>query len=357
MPAKDSYENIGSTAKYWYQGFIDRLFVSEYIRLPEVSAPAAPDANFGNLYVKDVGGTTSLFFRDAAATETNLITALAGTGVDAANGVWFGTNSFVMEGASANAFETSIIPIDPTADITFTLPNFSGTALISSLASNAPDAANSISGTTNGLLFEGATADGWETTLSVIDPTADNSVNLPNGGGVVVLSSLATNVRDAANAVTFTTNGIIFEGATANEFETTLSPTDATADRAITLPDRAGTVTLDTATVTAKTQAASPVTLTSANVGQVFNNAAAGDAVIFNLPEASTWIGGTLTFVTLAAQNLDLNPDNADVILTLTNAAGDALRNATIGNTITLMAIDSTNIVEIAAYGTWSDVN
>ena len=35
---------------------------------------------------------------------------------------------------------------------------------------------------------------------------------------------------------------IIFEGATANDFETTLTVTDPTADRTLTLPDETGTI-------------------------------------------------------------------------------------------------------------------
>ena len=45
---------------------------------------------------------------------------------------------------------------------------------------------------------------------------------------------------------------IVFEGATADDFETTLTVTDPTADRTITLPNVTGTVvtTGDTGTVT-----------------------------------------------------------------------------------------------------------
>ena len=42
------------------------------------------------------------------------------------------------------------------------------------------------------------------------------------------------------------TGNIIFEGTTANNFETTLAVTDPTADRTITLPDASGTVALTT---------------------------------------------------------------------------------------------------------------
>ena len=43
---------------------------------------------------------------------------------------------------------------------------------------------------------------------------------------------------------------LVFEGATADAFETTLTVVDPTADRTITFPDATGTVTLLTATQT-----------------------------------------------------------------------------------------------------------
>ncbi|MDA8137920.1 MAG: hypothetical protein M0036_04630 [Desulfobacteraceae bacterium] len=148
---------------------------------------------------------------------------------------------------------------------------------------------------------------------------------------------------------------IILEGATADDYETTIAPTDPTADRTLSLPDRSGRFALDTAAVTASTT--SPVTVTTTSLGQTLTNTGAGGAVLFNLPEASTWIGGTLDFAVGAAQNLDINPDNADQILGLTNAVGDAIRNATVGGTIRLKAVDATNIVVVSSYGTWSDAN
>lgn len=89
----------------------------------------------------------------------------------------------------------------------------------------------------------------------------------------------------------------------------------------------------------------------------VQTNAGAGAPAVWNLPEASTAIGAAFTFVVGTAQNLDINPDDADTILIATNAAGDALRCATAGSTVTLLAIDATNWVVIAEKGTWTDVN
>jgi hypothetical protein len=123
-----------------------------------------------------------------------------------------------------------------------------------------------------GIIFEG-TADAYETTLVVTDPTADRTITFPNSTGTVALttdlSSYATlanptftgTVNAAAltlsgdltvNGTTTTvnsttvnvTNAFIFEGTTADPFETTLTVTDPTADRTITLPDSTGTVAL-----------------------------------------------------------------------------------------------------------------
>jgi hypothetical protein len=43
-----------------------------------------------------------------------------------------------------------------------------------------------------GVVFEGATADGFETTLTVVDPTADRTITLPNATGTVTLDGVAS---------------------------------------------------------------------------------------------------------------------------------------------------------------------
>lgn len=57
-------------------------------------------------------------------------------------------------------------------------------------------------GTTGTLTFEGSTADGFETTLGVVDPTADRTILLPNQSGTVVVGGNAsiTNADIATNA-------------------------------------------------------------------------------------------------------------------------------------------------------------
>jgi len=106
------------------------------------------------------------------------------------------------------------------------------------------------------ITFEGATDNAFETTLVVTDPTADRTITLPNATGTVVLADGSGNVTVSGdltvsgttttiNSTTINaTTSIVFEGATADSYETTLTVTDATADRTITFPDATGTVAL-----------------------------------------------------------------------------------------------------------------
>mgnify|MGYP003672916842 CR=1 FL=1 len=45
----------------------------------------------------------------------------------------------------------------------------------------------------NAIIFEGATADAHETTLTIVDPTADRTINLPNQSGTIPLLAAASN--------------------------------------------------------------------------------------------------------------------------------------------------------------------
>jgi hypothetical protein len=111
----------------------------------------------------------------------------------------------------------------------------------------------------NNIVFEGTTADAYETTLTAGDPTADRTITLPNSTGTVALTSDLTSYITASSTDTLTNKtltspiitgavfndgSVVFEGATADDFETTLTVTDPTADRTITFPDETGTVAL-----------------------------------------------------------------------------------------------------------------
>lgn len=97
-------------------------------------------------------------------------------------------------------------------------------------------------------------------------------------------------------------------------------------------------------------------TATAAQCGSTFINSGAG---VVTLPEASTVLGCRYTFVVGNASNFDVNPaDGTDTIQILTNAAGDAIRNATLGSSIMIQAVSADAWAVIGKeQGTWSDVN
>ena len=110
-----------------------------------------------------------------------------------------------------------------------------------------------------GLIVEGATATvGGKNVITdaIVDAKGDILVasgvdaiarlGVGTNGQVLTANSGATYGVEWANpaAVGVFDSSITFEGATANDFETTLAVTDPTADRTITLPDATGTVAL-----------------------------------------------------------------------------------------------------------------
>ena len=106
------------------------------------------------------------------------------------------------------------------------------------------------------IVLEGATDNTYETTLTVVDPTADRTITFQNGSGTVAFLTDVTGGSTPGNFTTITLdNNITFEGATADDYETTLTVADPTADRTVTIPDATGTIVLrdTTDTLTNKT--------------------------------------------------------------------------------------------------------
>jgi hypothetical protein len=174
-------------------------------------------------------------------------------------------SSITFEGSTANEYETTLAVTDPTADRTITLPNVTGTVITTG---NLSDITN-IGVFTSSITMEGSSADDFELTLSAGDPTADRTIAFPDSSGTVALvenlvtalgstylepgdigaSEGVVGLNSSLNAI-IPGASIIIEGATANDFETTLTVTNPTEDRTITFPDATGTVAILDATQT-----------------------------------------------------------------------------------------------------------
>ena len=129
--------------------------------------------------------------------------------------------------------------------------------------------------------------------------------------GLTSLSSttLVSGVADAANAISIASGNILFEGSTANDFETTLTVTDPTADRTITFPDATGTVAL-TSDISYPVTASNTVTLSNKSIA-LGSNTVTGTTAQFNtaltdddfatIAGSETLTNKTLTTPTLSA--------------------------------------------------------
>ena len=169
------------------------------------------------------------------------------------------------------------------------------------------------------ITFEGATANAFETTLTVTDPTADRTITIPNVTGTVITTG---NLSDITDIGVFTST-IVMEGSTADAHELTLSAGDPTADRTITFPDSTGTVALTSdITVTASstnTLSNKSISLGSNTVTSTLAqlNTAVSDADVASLAGTETLTNKTLTSPTMTAPALGTPASGV-----LTNATG-----------------------------------
>jgi hypothetical protein len=229
----------------------------------------------------------------------------------------FGT-SITFEGATADSYETTLQVTDPTADRTITFPDATGTVALTSdiaelsqdaidtaltagtgITKTYNDAANTLTlavdttaiqarvadvsdteiGYLNGVTSAIQTQLDDKTTASKTETFTNKSISLTTNTVTGTKAEFNSAMSDAdfatiagtetltnktlttptINGPTITDTGqtptihgiylpaphtIIFEGTTANDFETTLTAGEPTGDRTITLPDETGTVQL-----------------------------------------------------------------------------------------------------------------
>ena len=75
--------------------------------------------------------------------------------------------------------------------------------------------------------------------------TSGGVVKEVGGAGAVTLNSVTTAGASSSNDITLDGANLIFEGYQANAFETTLTAAEPTADNTVTLPNASGTLAMD----------------------------------------------------------------------------------------------------------------
>ena len=187
------------------------------------------------------------------------------------------------------------------------------------------------------LTFEGATADAYETTLTVVDPTADRTITLPNITGTVITTGdtgtvSGTMIADNAIDSDHYTDGSIDSAHLANDAVTLAKLAGGTDGNIISFDASGNPVAVSTGS--------DGQVLTSAGAGVVcaFEDAAAGGAGYF-LGNSSGASGDTSTGLEDIFRVNSATVDNSCTIASATNASATGPLTVSSGVTVTVAGV------------------
>jgi len=234
------------------------------------------------------------------------------------SGLTLSDASIVIEGATDNAFETTLTVTDPTADRTITFKDASGTVAFttdnvsSATLASTVTVSDSTANTNFPVVFH-------DESNGLLDDTGALRYN-PSTGTLLVPNLQVAGTTTQVDTVTMeAANAIVFEGATADDFETTLTITDPTADRTITLQNASGTVAFLTDNVASATALETARTI----AGQSFDGTA-------NITIASTDLSNSSSItLNTATQTLTNKTLTAPVISSISNTGTLTLPTST----------------------------
>jgi hypothetical protein len=266
--------------------------------------------------------------------------------IEATGGYNDGTGAHTMHGIAAG--EGVVVGTDKAQTLTqktLTSPTISNPTI-----TGTPGVGTSI-------VFEGATADAHETTLTVVDPTQDNEITLPNTTGTVVLATAAQTL----------TNKTMGDALNAGGFKITNLATPTLASDAVRKDFAdAQVAAAATSAASAATSAASAATsassaLTSANSASASQTAAATSAasaatsastMAASVAAAAASATAAATSATSAAASATTAANSATAAATsATSAAASATAAATSATSAAASATTAANsVATIAGY-------
>ena len=309
----------------------------------EVNTPT-DKLDFAGNTTADLGENTNLYYTDARSRAAVSVTDSGGFGSLAYNNstgviTYVGTSNSDVRGtlsvASGNGltynsgtgeFGTSAIPNSQLANSSVTLgatnvalgataSTISGLTSLTSTTLVAGSGANSILLASGSIQFEGSTANDFETSLTVTDPTADRTITFPDATGTVALLSTLSIASGS---------GLTYNSST-GEFSTNAIPNSQLANSSVTVGSTGIALGGSATTITGLSSITSSAVVTDDNGFRIRDNSDNTKQLAF---ECSGISGSTTRTLTV--------PDASDTLVVL--AAAQTLTNKTIAlgsNTVT----------------------
>ncbi len=191
------------------------------------------------------------------------------------------------------------------------------------------------------LVFEGTTADAYETTLTVVDPTQDNTITLPDTTGTVVIATASQTLTNKTLTSPIISGSPVITGlSSAGMISSSATPKDyvdsilGSATAAATSAASAATSAASAATSASSAATSASNALTSANSASTSATAAATSAA-----SAATSATAAATSATSAAASAT----------TASNSASAAATSATSAATSASSALTSANSASTSA--------
>jgi len=302
----------------------------------------------GAISVTDSGGDGSLAYNSStgvitytgpsAANVRAHLSVAAGSGLTYNSGTGVFSTSAIpnaqLDNSSLTVGSTSI-SLGATATTVVGLTSLTSTTLegTTTVRIGAADAANGIVLNSSGITFEGSGADANETTISVTNATADRSIVFPDAGGTVALltSLSASNSGTGHGALAYnnSTGAFTYTVVTAANIRGEISVTDSGGDGSLAYNNSTGVITYtgpSAANVRAHLSVAAGSGLTYNSGTGVFGTSAIPNAQLAN---SSFTLGSTgIALGATATTITGLTSLTSTAVITNDGVSGFAIRDA-----------------------------
>jgi hypothetical protein len=193
------------------------------------------------------------------------------------------------------------------------------------------------------ITFEGATADAYETTLSVVDPTADRTIDLPNASGQIVLRDTTdTLTNKTLTSPTISGSPVITGLSSASMISSSATPKDY-VDSILGSATAASTSAASAATSasSAATSASSAATSATSAANSATASASSASAAATSATSSATSATAAATSATSAAASATAAATSATSAAASATAAANSV--ATIATSATSAATSATS--------------